>query len=115
MTWLLFLYAFTLGAEQTNMLAPEMQWYGYSRFEASVMIFNTLEIGGAPTIYFQHAAGPWFAPVEGDFPVFARLHFKNLTVEAAHLCIHGFYGGSRERERMGHNRLTLTLSNRGDR
>lgn len=112
MNWLLFLYAFTLGAEQNDLLTPDLEWYGYSRFEASVMIGNTLEIGGAPTIYFQPAGAPWFAPIEGDFPVFARLHYKNLTVEAEHLCIHGFYGGTASRDGKGYNRLTLTISNR---
>jgi hypothetical protein len=112
MNWLLFLYAFTLGAEQTNMLTPNLEWYGYSRFEASVMIGNTLEIGGAPTIYFRPAEPPWFSPVEADFPVFARLRFGIMTLEAEHLCIHGFYGGSAARDGKGYNRLTMTFSNR---
>ncbi len=114
MNWILFLYAFTLGTEQTDMLAPELRWYGYTEFEASVMIAKTLEIGGASTIYFRPAEAPWFAPVEGDFRVFARLRYGFLSLEAEHLCIHGFYGEEtgRYRDGTGHNRLALTLSNR---
>ncbi len=112
MNWLIFLYAFTIGTEQTELLAPELQWYGYSEFETSLLIAKTLEVGGASTIYFQPAKSPWFSPVEGDFRVFARLHFGILTLEGEHLCIHGFYGGSATRDATGYNRLTLTLSNR---
>lgn len=117
MTWLLFLYAFTLGAEQTDMVWNNtMQWYGYSEFEASVLMFNTLELGGASAVYFRPDVLPWFDPIEGDFRVFGRLRFGILALEAEHLCIHTFGGvGMYSRNRQGYNRLTLTLSNRGDR
>jgi len=112
MNWILFLYAFTLGVEQTDMLAPDLQWYGYSEMQASVLIASTLEVGGASAIYFQPARPPWFNPMEGDFRVFARVRFGMLSLEAQHLCIHGFAGGIASRDAQGSNRLTLTVSNR---
>jgi len=84
MTWLIFFYALTLGAEQSDMLTgydPSMAWYGYSQFEASA-----------------------------EFIVFAELQYKIFAVGYEHACYHNFQGYY-TRDVMGFNRLYLRISN----
>ena len=111
MTWLLFLFSFTLGAEQTRLLEPTLAWYGFTDLEAAVLLFKTVEVGGGSTVYVQPALPPWFQPVEADFRAFVKLHLGNFDLVGEHQCNHNFDGFPSCRQ-PGYNRIYVTLSNR---
>jgi len=113
MTWLIFFYALTLGAEQSDMLVgydPSLIWYGYSQLETSILIADTLELGGSTTIRLRPSHVPFFSPVEAEFIFFAELQYRILAVGYEHACYHNFQGYY-TRDLMGYNRLYLRISN----
>jgi len=113
MAWLVFLYALTLGAEQSNMLVgydPALTWYAYTDLQASVLILDTLEIGGSSTIRITPVQVPFFTPIEAEFIFFAQLRYKLLSIGYEHACYHNFPGWY-TRDLQGYNRIYLRISN----
>ena len=114
MAWLVFLYALTLGAEQSDMLVgydPNLIWYGYTNLQASVLIMNTLEVGGSSTIRIRPSHQPFFVPVEGEFILFAQLQYKLFSIGYEHACYHNFQGYY-TRDMQGYSRIYLRISNK---
>ena len=114
MAWLVFLYALTLGVEQSNMISelnPGLEWYGYTELEASMLILNTLEIGGSSTIRIKPRQIPFFTPMEAEFVFFTQLRYKMISVGYEHNCYHNFQDYY-TRNGQEYNRFYLCISNK---
>ena len=113
MTWLIFLYALTIGAEQSDMLVgydPNLVWYAYTEMQASMLILDTLEVGGSSTIRIRPTDLPFGSPVEAEFIFFTQLRYKLLSIGWEHACYHNFQGYY-TRDLQGYNRFYLRISN----
>ena len=113
MTWLIFLYALTIGAEQSDMLVgydPNLVWYAYTEIQASMLILDTLEVGGSSTIRIRPSHPPFGSPVEAEFIFFTQLRYKLLSIGWEHDCYHNFQGYY-TRDLQGYNRFYLRISN----
>ena len=111
MTWFIFLWALTLGAEQSDMLVgydPNLVWYGYTTMQASLLIADTLEVDGSETIRIRPSRTPFFAPIEGEFMFFVKLQYKPFSVGWEHACYHNFQGYY-TRDLQGYDRLFVTI------
>ncbi|MBA7551524.1 hypothetical protein ES705_44066 [subsurface metagenome] len=113
MAWLVFLYALTLGAEQSNVIVDyDLEWYGYIETQASVLLWDTLEIGGSALTRIIPKTIIRYSPVETDFLFFAQIQYQMLSVGIEHLCSHNFKVYS-TRGMHGYNRIYLRISNKG--
>lgn len=113
MTWLVFLCALTLGMEQSDMLVgydSSQIWYAYTDFQASILVLDTLEVGGSSTIRIRPSDPPFFTPVEAEFIFFAQLRYKLFSVGYEHACYHNFWDYY-TRDAQEYNRIYLQISN----
>lgn len=111
MAWLVFLYALTLGAEQSDMLEGyDLSWYAYTDIQASILVLDTLEVGGSSTIRIRPSHSPFFTPIEAEFIFFTQFRYKLLSIGYEHCCYHNFQGYY-TRDLQGYNRFYLRISN----
>jgi len=99
MNWLVLLFALELGYApiygSLNVL-PESAEHnvteniGYILFEAEVIAWNTLFIGGATKTYIQSKQDTItrYRPFESDYLFNAGLRFSQLEIGYRHLCLH---------------------------
>lgn len=113
MTWLIFLFSLTLGVENTDFLLDGHQtdWHGYSEMEASALMWEHLELGGAIKTRFVPSGGLFFAPFQAEFIAFAQVRFGLLCLGAEHMCIHEFEDFYFKDDYNGYNRFYLRISN----
>ena len=111
MTWLLFLYALTLGVEQSDMFVEyDLEYYGYAELQASVLFWDTLEIGGSTLTRIVPKTVVRYSPIETEFLFFIQIQYQLISIGFEHLCIHQF----KEyyiRDLKGYNRFYLRISN----
>jgi len=109
MTWFIFLWALTLGAEQSDMLVGyDSEWYGYIETQTSVLFWDTLEIGGSALTRIIPKTIVRYSPVETDFLFFAQIQYQLLSIGFEHLCTHNFKGHYTRGPR-GYNRFFVTI------
>jgi hypothetical protein len=113
MNWVVFLFALTFGVEQSDLLVgydPNLIWYGYTDFQITALILDSLEVGGSTAILIRPSDPPFFSPIEAEFVFFTQWTYKFLSIGYEHACYHNFQGYY-TRDLKGYNRFYLRFSN----
>ena len=98
MNWLILLYFLELGYSpfynSLNVLPEDYEYIKddnvyYVNFNAEVLMFNHLFIGGSTKTYIQpNNKENDFYPVQNDYQLNAGIRYKNIEIGMIHLCIH---------------------------